>query len=170
MAEGEVPRTRKTAYLGAGLFALAPMLAILPWHLPELASVLTPLSLGMVAAWSISVALAFAIVDWRNWRAPGRPLVARAVILGLTVVFLAYVVFSVIWWLIEIAIVLTFETSVWPHWNSDPWQILFTGIWGLIFGVQAVVYTLPFGVVAAILFQWLEIRYGGGAGHAKAAE
>src|SRR3546814_6170691 len=104
--------------------------------------------LSIVAA--LSAASSFAVVYWRDWRARSLVLVPRAVVLGVTVVLGAHLLFGFVFYL---------SVAILGFLRSDPAEIshlgaiAFTQVFAGGASLMNLPMTIPAGIVAALLFE-----------------
>lgn len=151
----------RTTYLGAAIFAgaaaLAGMLAILVWFPPrpdrELGVWLWLIVRTGIAA-GVSAALSFALLNWMGWRLRRGPLPVRAALLGAATVAGSHLLIGV-----ASALLILAEAMVMPHWSFDfVRDIMMVSFFVSLYSAFWLLITLPVGIAAAGLVEWLEQR------------
>jgi len=147
-------------YLGAAIFAgaavVASLVVLLPFFPPHLdyplgATVQKLASMSIAAG--ISAALSFALLNGLGWQPRRNSLMLRATLLGTLVVAGAHLLIGVM-----IALMALIAAAISPQFEFSR-DVVTVSIVTAVFGVYYGLYiTVPLGVAAAILFEWLEQR------------
>lgn len=163
----------RSTFLGAAIFAGAAAFACFA-HFGLLAAEKPAyLSAGGAAMMSqfylpaLSAAVAsFALFNWLGSSLPRGPLLLRGLIFGLLVVVVAHLIFGFFFQpFAELVQFITRDNYV-INWRQSAESMILIGYWTMFYALHI---TLPTGIAAAVLFEWLQRRQEAVAG-AKAAE
>lgn len=152
----------RNSYLGAAIFAVAVVVACL-FHFGLLATE-KPAYLSVAGATFLlqfylpalpAAVASFALFNWLGWRLPRGPLLLRGLLFGSLVVVVAHLIYGFFFQpFAEVIQVVTRDYYV-INWRSSAEMAFFAGYWTMF---HALHITLPIGIAAALLFEWLECR------------
>ena len=97
----------------------------------------------------------FALFHWLGWRLPRGPLLLRGLVFGPLVVVVAHLVYGFFFLPFAEGIQIVTRDHYVFNWRSSAEMAIFAGYLTMF---HALHITLPLGVVAALLFEWLEAQ------------
>ncbi|MGF1592289.1 MAG: hypothetical protein ACFCUW_03360 [Kiloniellaceae bacterium] len=115
--------------------------------------------IGIRSIWSLaagtSAALSFLLVRRFDWRVRVEPLLGRALVVGIPTVAVAHLLIGVVYSSMLLFVRATFPET--PFWAGGDLLYIPLGmsVFSVVFGWYL---TLPFGIAAAALVEWLERR------------
>jgi hypothetical protein len=157
-----VAAVSRPVYLGAVVFASAAVVATLtamlmhgvPHPDSSLSKVIWIRSTWSLAA-GISAALSFAAVSRFDWRLRCEPLLGRALIVGCSTVAVAHLLIGIVYGSMLLLVRATFpETPFWAD-GDFLYDVIGMSVFPAVYGWYV---TLPLGIAAAALVEWLERR------------